>query len=140
MELINEAYLRLVQQNFTWQNRTQFFAMAGRMMRRILVDHARRKAYAKHGGEMVRLPMDVLEQRSLGDADPELVRLEEALEFLGQESPELASIVELRYFVGLTGEEIAASLGISPPTVQRRWQTARAWLYRELNRGATPND
>ncbi len=132
-ELINEAYLRLIrQQKVAWEQRDHFFAIIGRMMRRILVDHARRRTFVKHGGEMERLPEEALEQQTMTVRDPEFVALDEALDALEKESSDLAAVVELRYFVGLTGEEIAESLGISTPTVQRRWQTARAWLHRYL--------
>ncbi len=137
-ELINEAYLRLIrQENITWEQRDHFFAIIGRMMRRILVDHARRRAFVKHGGEMERLPEEALEQQATPGSDPELVAVDEALDALEEESSDLAVVVELRYFVGLTGEEIAESLGISTPTVQRRWQTARAWLHRYLKADAS---
>lgn len=132
-DLINEAYLRLIrQEKVTWQGRRHFFALTGRMMRRILVDHARRRMYFKHGGQMERLPEEVLERQLVASRDERLVALDEALDALTEESLDLAMVVELRYFVGLTGEEVAESLGISRPTVQRRWKTARAWLYRYL--------
>ena len=132
-ELVHEAYLRLIrQENVQWQDRRHFFALTGKMMRRILVDHARRRAYVKHGGAMERLDPEVLD-RAGTDRDQQLVDLDEALEALGSETEELASVVELRYFVGLTGDEIAATLGISRPTVQRRWRAARAWLHRYLS-------
>lgn len=137
--LINEAYLRLVrQENVTWESRRQFFALTGRMMRRILVDHARGQAYLKRGGQMERLPEDVLERHAADGPDEQLMALGEALDALAEESTDLATVVELRYFVGLTGDEIAESLDISRPTVQRRWQTARAWLYRYLQADQSP--
>ena len=141
-ELIHEAYLRLIrQENVRWEDREHFFSLTGKMMRRILVDHARRRAYVKHGGAMERVDAEILD-RAAGDPDRQLVEIDEALEALSAETQELASVVELRYFVGLTGDEIAATLGISRPTVQRRWRAARAWLHRYLSTGgetsATP--
>lgn len=131
--LINEAYLRLIrQEKVSWQDRQHFFAITGRMMRRILVDHARRQAYLKRGGHLERLGEEALERQPAHARDKQLIDLDEALGALEEESADLASVVELRYFVGLTGDEIAESLGISRPTVQRRWKTARAWLYRYL--------
>lgn len=131
--LINEAYLRLIrQESISWQHRDHFFAIVGRMMRRILVDHARRRQFVKHGGDHERLPPEVLEHHVQDQRDRELVALDGALDALSEENPDLARVVELRFFVGLTGEEIADTLGISTPTVQRRWQTARAWLYRQM--------
>ena len=133
MELINEAYLRLVrQEKVTWQSRQQFFALTGQMMRRILVDHARRRAYLKRGGHLEHLPEEALDVQLPERRDEGLIALDEALGVLNNESPDLAMVVELRYFVGLTGDEVAESLGISRPTVQRRWKLARAWLYRYL--------
>lgn len=132
-ELINEAYLRLIrQENVTWESRRHFFAMTGKMMRRILVDHARRRAFSKHGGHLERLPEEVLEDHAAETGDESLIALGGALDALTEEREELSTVVELRYFVGLTGDEIAESLGISRPTVQRRWKMARAWLYRYL--------
>ncbi len=137
--LIHEAYLRLIrQENVTWQDRQHFFAITGRMMRRILVDHARRQGYLKRGGHMERMGPEALDFQPSSQRNEELVALDEALEALAAESTDLASVVELRYFVGLTGDEIAESLGISRPTVQRRWKTARAWLYRYLQAGGEP--
>ena len=141
-ELIHEAYLRLIrQENVRWEDREHFFSLTGKMMRRILVDHARRRAYVKHGGAMERVDAEILDRAAL-DPDRQLVEIDEALEALSAETQELASVVELRYFVGLTGDEIAATLGISRPTVQRRWRAARAWLHRYLSTGgetsATP--
>lgn len=132
-DLINEAYLRLIrQENVTWESRRHFFAMTGKMMRRILVDHARRRAFSKHGGHLERLPEEALEMQAAAEGDESLIALGGALDALTEESEELSIVVELRYFVGLTGDEIAESLGISRPTVQRRWKMARAWLYRYM--------
>jgi RNA polymerase sigma factor (TIGR02999 family) len=131
--LIHEAYLRLVDQSrVPWQNRAQFFGVAARCMRRVLVDHGRARGAAKRGGRGVRA--------SLGEADAAveepasmLVAVHEALERLAALDPEQARLVELRYFGGLTIQETAAALGISPATVKREWAVARAWLRRELD-------
>ncbi|MEE8524467.1 MAG: sigma-70 family RNA polymerase sigma factor [Thermoanaerobaculia bacterium] len=130
--LVNEAYLRLIDQNqVSWRDRAHFFAIAGRMMRRILVDHARGLGYAKRGGEAQRIAAEELEDMP-ADRPPELVALDEALDTLAGKDPQLARLVELRYFGGLNREEIAEVLGISGATVTRRWRMARAWLYRYL--------
>lgn len=133
--LVNEAYLRLVDQDAVgWRGRAHFLAIAGQMMRRILVDHARRRGYVKHGGQARRISPEELEQLSV-DRDPDLVALDEALSFLAGKDQQLARLVELKYFGGLTKEEIAEVLGISSATVTRRWRMAKAWLYRYLVKG-----
>lgn len=138
--LVNEAYLRLVKQQGTdWQDRDHFLAVTGKMMRRILVDHARHRNYLKRGGSHEIVGEEVLLRQGHPDRDEQLVALDEALDALEKENRSLSAVVELRYFVGLSGEEIAETLDISRPTVQRRWKTARAWLYRYLkNDGALP--
>ncbi|HRC86821.1 MAG TPA: ECF-type sigma factor [Thermoanaerobaculia bacterium] len=131
-DLIHEAFLRLVGQNRTsWQNRAHFFALAAGMMRRILVDRARRHRYAKHGGALRRVELN----EEIAHPPPASVDLEEldlALTELAGEDPGLARLVELRFFGGLEHQEVAAVLGVSEPTVRRRWRTARAWLYERL--------
>lgn len=130
--LVNEAYLRLVRQREAqWQNRAQFFAVAARLMRRILIDHARRHAYAKRGGDTPRVSLDeacVLTEERAG----ELVALDDALELLAKVDERKGRIVELRYFGGLTVDETAEVLGVHPETVNRDWQRAKAFLLREL--------
>jgi RNA polymerase sigma factor (TIGR02999 family) len=130
--LVNEAYLRLVgQHQAEWSSRGQFFAIAARLMRRILIDHARRRAYAKRGGGAQALPLDeacvVGEERAA-----ELVALDDALSVLASVDERKARIVELRYFGGLSVDEVAAVLGVHPDTVNRDWQRAKAFLRREL--------
>ncbi|HKE56690.1 MAG TPA: sigma-70 family RNA polymerase sigma factor [Pyrinomonadaceae bacterium] len=130
--LINEAYIRLVdQKRVHWQNRAHFFGIAAKMMRRILVDHARTKKRAKRGGSDVRV--------SLADAtlvsksrDLDIVALDQALERLGKVDEQQARVVELRFFSGLTVEETAEVLSISAATVKRDWSMAKAWLHREI--------
>ena len=132
--LVNEAYLRLVDhENIDWQNRSHFFGLAAQAMRRILVDHARSRNYQKRGGNAERVSLDeaanFAEERAT-----ELIALDEALQELAKLDPRKSRIVEMRYFGGLTGEETAEVLGISTATVARDWETAKAWLLRELSR------
>ena len=131
--LINEAYLRLVdQKQVHWANRSHFFAISAQIMRRILIDHARRYDYAKRGGGAPRISLDeaavVAKERAR-----ELLMLDEALNGLAKIDPRRGRVVELRYFGGLNNEEIAAVLKISENTVTRDWNMARAWLYQELS-------
>ena len=129
--LIHEAFLRLVgQQHVAWESRSHFFGIAARMMRRILVDHARTHRYGKRGGGFRHLLLD--ENAVPVEITPELEALDDALRDLAEVSPEQAQIVELRYFGGLRRAEIAEILGVSVPTVARRWRVARAWLFRHL--------
>ena len=132
--LINEAYVRLVdQKNVQWANRAHFFAISAQIMRRILIDHARRHAYAKRGGGLRPVSIDEAADVTPG-VGSDLLRLDEALKSLAEMDPRRSQVVELRYFGGLTEEEIVAALDISPRTVRRDWDLARAWLSRELNR------
>jgi len=134
--LIHEAYLKLVGSGDPgWNGRNHFFGAAARAMRDILVDQARRKAAAKHGGAMRRVDLDQAE--IVLDEPPEaLLALEEALKRLETEEPRLGEIVMLRYFAGLTQGETAAALGVSERTVERDWRYIKAWLRRELEGGA----
>jgi RNA polymerase sigma factor (TIGR02999 family) len=129
--LVHEAYLRLVQQHSAFQNRAHFFAIASQVVRRILVDHARRRDSIKRGaGEApVILDMDVADDAPTVDA----LALDEALTRLESLDAQQARIVEMRFFGGLTVEETADVLNISPRTVKRDWSMARAWLRRELS-------
>ena len=134
--LINEAYVRLVdQQSVRWQNRSHFFAISAQIMRRILVDHARRHLQAKRGGGAKRISLDevmiVAKERS-----EEVLMLDEALSNLAQLDPRRSQVVELRYFAGLNNSEIASVLKISENTVMRDWNLARAWLYQQLSETA----
>lgn len=130
--LINEAYVRMVdQKNVHWQNRSHFFAISAQIMRRILVDHARRYLHAKRGGGARRISLDeamlVAKERS-----EEVLMLDQALADLARLDPRRSQVVELRYFAGLTNQEIASILKISENTVMRDWNLARAWLYQQL--------
>ena len=134
--LINEAYVRLVdQRNVQWANRSHFFAISAQIMRRILIDHARRQAYAKRGGGARQVSLEetaVFVQDNLS----EFLRLDEALKSLAELDPRRSQVVELKYFGGLNNDEIAGVLKISKNTVIRDWNMARAWLYRQLAGGA----
>ncbi len=131
--LVNEAYVRLVSQEATgWQDRAHFFGVAARLMRQILVDHARARQAGKRGGLVEKLPLDQALEFSPARSR-ELIELDSALESLGRLDPQQARVVELRFFGGLTVEETAEVLGISPRTVKRDWSVARAWLHGELS-------
>jgi RNA polymerase sigma factor (TIGR02999 family) len=130
--LVNEVYLRLVnQREANWQNRAQFFAIAAQMMRRILVSHARARQAAKRGGAEQRITLT--EDVAAGpQRDVNLLALDEALKKLEAIDLEKSRMVELRFFSGLSVTETAEVMGVSPRTIDRQWQTAKAWLYREI--------
>ena len=132
-DLVNEAYLRLVgHRNANWQHRAQFLAVSATIMRRILVDHARRNHYKKRGGGAVRIPLDDLTLVSAAASD-DVVALDDALHKLSAHDRRKSQVVELRYFGGLTVEEIAQHLGVSEITVKRDWSIAKAWLSRQIS-------
>jgi RNA polymerase sigma factor (TIGR02999 family) len=130
--LVDEAYLRLVNQKVRWQNRSHFFGIAAEVMRRILVDYARQGRYAKRGGGAQKVELDeaMLMAR---ERSSELIALDDALKRLAEFDERKSRVVELRFFGGLTVDETAKVLGVSPNTVDRDWSTARAWLYKEVN-------
>lgn len=130
--LVDEAYLRLVRlENQSWRERAHFFGVAAGIMRRILIDHARKRAAARRGGGARHLPLE--EAGPIPTGTPrQLLDLDDALVHLGTMDPRQERIVELRFFAGLSVEETAAVLGISPRTVKREWAVARAWLRAEL--------
>ena len=134
--LVNEAYLRLIDaRSVRWQNRAHFFAVSAQIMRRILVDFARAKQNLKHGGGAQQVTLDeglIVSPESGAD----LLALDEALERLAVLNERQSRVVELRYFGGLNEDEVAEALKVSPRTVRSDWSLARAWLYRELSRGA----
>jgi len=137
-DLIHEAFLRLIdQRQVDWQSRAHFFAIAAQSMRRILVDHARRRGARRHGGDVRQLLLDDVPDFAV-ERDDGLVALDEALTELAREDESLARIVELRFFGGFEHDEIAALLGVSNPTVRRRWRLAKAWLYRRLSGSEVP--
>jgi RNA polymerase sigma factor (TIGR02999 family) len=137
--LVHEAYLRLVDQATTdWRSRTHFIAFASKVMRNLLIDQARRRASAKRGGDQQKVTLvDQVSPSENRDIDTDqLLTLNAALDRLADEDERAAKIVELRYFGGLTVNEVAEVLGVSKRTVEGHWTHARAWLSRELSRGA----
>lgn len=134
--LVNEAYLRLAgSANITWQNRAHFYAVTAQVMRRILIDHARRRQYVKHGGETQRVSFEVAISEVGLMSQPraaELLALDEALDELARLDPRKSRVVELRYFGGLSLEETAKVLEVSLMTVRRDWRAAKAWLFRRM--------
>jgi RNA polymerase sigma factor (TIGR02999 family) len=133
--LVNEAYVRLAgQQKIQWQNRAHFFAVMAQVMRHILIDHARRRHFAKRGGEWQRVSLDESSVMTPERA-AELVALDDALTELARLDPRKSRVVELRYFGGLSLEETAAILEVSTMTVRRDWRAAKAWLYKALTSG-----
>ena len=130
--LVNEAYLRLAgAEKPDWQDRAHFFAVTAQVMRHILIDHARRRRYVKHGGAAQQVSLD--EAYLMADERAaELVMLDEALKDLARLDPRKTEVVELRYFGGLSLAETAEALGISLMTVRRDWRAARAWLFRRI--------
>ena len=130
--LVHEAWLRLSRQSGArWQNREQFFAVAAEVMRRILVDRARRRQAHKHGGQLERVELDAVDLPFAG-SDDLVLQVHEALERLAAEDAEKAQVVKLRFFVGLENAEVASLLGVSEKTVQRHWAFAKAWLTRAM--------
>jgi RNA polymerase sigma factor (TIGR02999 family) len=132
--LVHEAYLRLVEhEGIDWQNGAHFFGVAAQAMRRVLVDYARRRNFAKRGGAAQRVALEeaatLAEERAA-----EVIALDEALQSLARIDPRKSRVVELRYFGGLTIEETAEALDIAPATVARDWNTAKAWLLREMGK------
>lgn len=137
--LVHEAYMRLIDMNrIDWQDRAHFLSLAGRVMRQILIDHARRRRAAKRDGGM-RMTLS-----GLGDTDQDqatdVLMLHAALDKLAEVDPERARIVELRFFGGLTIDEAAVVVGRSPRTVKRQWEVARGWLYREMSQHGGGDD
>jgi RNA polymerase sigma factor (TIGR02999 family) len=136
--LVNEAYLRLVQaRNVPWRDRAHFFAIAARLMRQILVDHARRRNYGKRGGDVVRVPLD---EAAVVSAEPggDLVALDEALRALAVVDERKSRVIELRFFGGLSVAETAEVLDVSSDTVLRDWRLGKAWLMRALDADLSP--
>ena len=132
--LVHEAYMRLVDyRHLEWQDRAHFFAVSAQLLRRILVDHARRRNL-KRGAGVRHVPLEVTSLIG-SERSKDLVALDEALNELARMDARKAKVVELRFFGGLSVNEIAAALGISGPTVMRDWTSAKAWLYRELSGG-----
>ena len=132
--LINEAYVRLAEwKNVEWKNRAHFVGLAAQMMRRVLVDFARARQYAKRGGDAQAVEFDEA-KLAAPRRDAEIIALDDALNTLVELDPRKCLLVELRYFGGLSVEETAEVMQLSPRTVLREWQAARTWLYRELKK------
>jgi RNA polymerase sigma-70 factor, ECF subfamily len=136
--LVHEAYLRLVGERGSWNNRAHFLAIAAQAMRRILVDYARAHRASKRGAAC-RVALDDAPDASAAESPDlaEVVEVHEAMSELAVRDPALANVVELRYFGGLTIDETAAALARSPATIKRDWHVARAWLHRRLSEGRT---
>lgn len=137
--LVNEAYMRLAGSSTQWENRGHFFAAAARSMRRILVEHARKKYAQKRGGEAQKVTFADLEIASV-DPQVDLLMLDEALQALKDFDERLVKVVELRYFAGCDVQETAKLLEVSPATVKRDWAFARAWLYDYMTEGGRRQD
>lgn len=133
--LVHEAYFKLVEQkSVNWQSRSHFFAIAATIMRRILIDYARRRHRARCGGIRSDVSLDQAANVAVGDSEFDVLALDEALDRLAEKELYLAKVVELRFFSGLDVPETAKILGVSESTVKRDWQMAKAWLHRELMR------
>jgi RNA polymerase sigma-70 factor, ECF subfamily len=133
--LVHEAYMKLIdQKNVKWQNRAHFFGIAAQVMRRILMDHARKHLASKRGGDADVLPLEEEILVVSHDRSADLVALDDALNELAKFDSDKARVVELRYFGGLSIEETAEVMDVSVPTINRHWRMAKAWLYSELAR------
>jgi RNA polymerase sigma-70 factor, ECF subfamily len=134
--LVHEAFLKLTGQDRTnWQNREQFMGVAGQLMRRILVDHARKRYAAKRAGSLVTLDEKVANQCASLAQPEEILAIHQTLERLERIDPQQGKLVELRYFAGLSAEETAEAMGLPLRTVEREWTTAKAWLRAQLAEG-----
>jgi RNA polymerase sigma factor (TIGR02999 family) len=135
--LVHEAYLKLIdQRQADWQDRTHFFSIAARAMRRILIDYARRHVAAKRGGGMRKVALEEAVQLAAGERADELLAIDDALERLAALDARQAKVVEYRFFGGMTEDETAQVLGVTSRTVRRDWIKAKGWLQRELDRDA----
>jgi RNA polymerase sigma factor (TIGR02999 family) len=130
--LVHEAYLRLVgNRELAWDNRAHFYVAAAEAMRRILIEHARKKGRLKRGGDRRRIPLNVVDLAERGDVE-EILSLDDAVRRLEERDRRMADVVRLRFYSGLSETETAAALGVSERTVRREWSTARAWLLSRL--------
>lgn len=134
--LVHEAYLKLVDQSIDWQSRNQFFVVAAKAMRSVLVDHARRKGRLKHGGARDRIPLNAADETPTALDEPTVLAIDEAMTRLAEMDQRKAKLVELRFFAGLTADEAADALGIARSTAAEEWRMARAWLYTQLQADA----
>jgi RNA polymerase sigma factor (TIGR02999 family) len=130
--LVHEAYMKLVDQSIEWQSRNQFFVVAAKAMRSILVDHARAKCALKRGGEHKRVPLNDVDQTPAELDEPMVLAIDDAMTRLARLDERKAKLVELRFFGGLTADEAADALGIARSTAAEEWRMARAWLYAQL--------
>jgi len=138
--LVHEAWLRISRESRAeFKTKEQFYAVAAEVMRRILVDRARRRLAAKHGGQLERVDLDAVEMPAAENSTV-LLRIHEALELLAAADPLKAEVVKLRFFVGLDHREVAALLGVSVKSVERHWAFAKAWLGRALKQAPLPNE
>jgi RNA polymerase sigma factor (TIGR02999 family) len=136
--LVNEAYLRLIDlSRVTWQDRAHFFAMSARLMRRVLVDHARSRRFLKRGGGVPTVSLDATMAMAI-ERPTDLVALDDALRSLSAVDGRKGQVVEMRFFCGLSVDETAEALSVSRETVMRDWRLAKVWLLRELRRGTPP--
>jgi RNA polymerase sigma-70 factor (ECF subfamily) len=136
--LVNEAYLKLVDQRVRWQNRAQFFGVAAQLMRRILLDQARnRKRLKRGGGQVITISLDRIEAGRSAVDRLDVIALDRSLTALSHLDPDRGRLIELRFFGGMTLEEAAEAMQLSPSTVKRMWRSARAWLYRDLTQVAS---
>ncbi|MCI0629614.1 MAG: ECF-type sigma factor [Phycisphaerales bacterium] len=133
--LVHEAYMKLVDQSIEWQSRNQFFVVAAKAMRSILVDHARAKRSLKRGGEHHRVPLNDADQTPAELDEPTVLAIDEAMTRLAKLDERKAKLVELRFFGGLTADQAADALGIARSTAAEEWRLARAWLYTQLHDG-----
>lgn len=138
--LVNEAYMKLVdQRKVDWQNRAHFFALAARLMRRIVLDDARRRHREKHGGDAIRIPIESAQVAAPSGMDAvDVLELDRVLTQLEALDADQGRIVELRFYGGLTVEETAAVMDVSPATIKREWAMAKGWLFRALTNGTEP--
>lgn len=133
-DLVNEAYLRLIESHTVqWQSRAHFFGIAAQVMRRILVDHARRRKELKRGGGAVQISLTAVANMAAAEPRADVLALDEALQQLATFDPRKSQVVELRFFGGLSESETAEVLQVSLRTIQREWNLARAWLYQQLH-------
>ena len=138
--LVNEAYLRLVRcSRVQWRDRAHFFAVASQLMRRALVDAARKRNFRKRGGDVTRVALDEVDVAS-PEPHLDLLALDDALNRLAEFAPRKARVVEMRFFGGLTTEETAEALGVSADVVKREWRTAKLWLLRSLSEARDASD
>lgn len=140
-DLVHEAYIRLIDQSHTvWQNRAQFLAVLSRMMRRVLVDHARGRLATKRSGKWLRITLADAREMPGAPLEIDLLDLDAALSQLSQLDARKSRVAELRFFGGLSLAEMGHVLDVSPKTVERDWQMARAWLFKALSGGPAPRD